>query len=84
MCGGVYDIAACEENMKHAGTAAVLSALIPGVGQFYNGAWLRGIFWLIITPGLWIGSGGFLGWVCHVISAYTAYRYSQQHFPEAR
>ena len=69
--------------MKHSGTAAVLSALIPGVGQFYNGAWLRGLFWLIITPGLWIGTGGLLGWVCHVIAAYTAYNYSRQHFPEA-
>lgn len=60
--------------MKHSGIAAVLSALIPGVGQFYNGAWLRGIFWLIVTPGLWIGSGGLLGWICHVVAAYTAYR----------
>jgi TM2 domain-containing membrane protein YozV len=65
--------------MKDPGTAAVLSALIPGLGQFYNGAWLRGIFWLIITPGLWIGTGGLLGWVCHVIAAYTAYNYAQRH-----
>ena len=56
------------------GPAAILSLLIPGVGQIYNGDFLRGIFWLIITPGLWIGSGGLLGWVCHVISATTAYR----------
>ena len=44
--------------MKNPGTAAVLSAILPGLGQFYNGDFLRGIFWLIITPGLWIGSGG--------------------------
>ncbi len=68
--------------MTHAGTAAVLSALLPGIGQFYNGAWLRGIFWLIITPGLWIGTGGLLGWVCHVIAAYTAYKYAQRRFSE--
>jgi len=37
------------------GTAAVLSLVIPGVGQFYNGDFWRGIFWLIVTPGLWIG-----------------------------
>ena len=43
------------------GIAAVLSLIIPGVGQFYNGTFWRGIFWLIITPGLWIGSGGILG-----------------------
>ena len=59
--------------MKNPGTAAVLSAVIPGIGQFYNGDFLRGIFWLIVTPGLWIGSGGMLGWICHVISAITAY-----------
>jgi TM2 domain-containing membrane protein YozV len=55
------------------GLAAVLSLLIPGVGQIYNGDFLRGIFWLIVTPGLWIGSGGVLGWICHVIAAYTAH-----------
>jgi hypothetical protein len=43
------------------------------VGQFYNGDFLRGLFWLIVTPGLWIGSGGTLGWICHVIAAMTAY-----------
>jgi len=58
--------------MRDPGVAAVLSAIIPGIGQFYNGRFLTGILWLIITPGLWIGTGGLLGWVCHVISAYTA------------
>jgi TM2 domain-containing membrane protein YozV len=64
------------EAMTRAGNAAVLSLIIPGIGQFYNGNFLRGIFWLIITPGLWIGSGGLLGWICHIISAITAYRKS--------
>jgi TM2 domain-containing membrane protein YozV len=59
------------------GVAAVLSFVIPGLGQFYNGKFLRGIFWLIVTPGLWIFSAGFFGWVCHVISAYTAYSYAK-------
>ena len=59
--------------MKNSGLAAVLSFLIPGVGQIYNGDFLRGLFWLIMTPGLWIGSGGMLGWICHLISAYTAH-----------
>lgn len=55
------------------GVASVLSLVIPGVGQFYNGDFIRGLFWLIVTPGLWIGSGGLLGWICHVIAAMTAY-----------
>ena len=58
------------------GTAAILSLLIPGVGQIYNGDFLRALFWLIITPGFWIGTGGLAGWVCHVIAAYTAYAYA--------
>ncbi len=58
---------------KNPGLAAVLSLVIPGVGQFYNGEFWRGLFWLIITPGLWIGSGGLLGWICHVIAAIPAY-----------
>ena len=61
-------------SLRNPGLAAVLSVVIPGVGQIYNGDFLRGIFWLIVTPGLWIGSGGLLGWVCHVIAAYTAHQ----------
>jgi TM2 domain-containing membrane protein YozV len=65
------------EAMKDPGLAAVLSLIIPGVGQIYNGDFLRGIFWLIVTPGFWIGTGGLFGWVCHVIAAWTAYRRAQ-------
>lgn len=61
------------QAIKHPGTAAVLSAMIPGVGQIYNGDFLRAIFWLIVTPGFWIGTGGMFGWVCHVIAAMTAH-----------
>ena len=31
------------------GPSAVLSLLIPGVGQIYNGDFLRGLFWLIVA-----------------------------------
>ena len=65
-----------SQIMSKPGNAAVLSLLLPGVGQIYNGKFLRGIFWLIVTPGLWIGSGGMLGWICHLISAYTAYNFA--------
>jgi TM2 domain-containing membrane protein YozV len=65
--------------MRDPRLAAILSLLIPGVGQLYNGRILAGILWLIITPGLWIGTGGLLGWVCHLIAAYTAYTYARDH-----
>jgi TM2 domain-containing membrane protein YozV len=61
-------------RLRNPGLAAVFSLLIPGVGQIYNGDFLRGLFWLIITPGFWIGSAGLLGWPFHLISAYTAHR----------
>ena len=63
-----------SHSPRNPGVAAVPSVLIPGVGQIYNGDFLRGIFWLIVTPGMWIGTGGLFGWVCHVIAAYTAHR----------
>jgi TM2 domain-containing membrane protein YozV len=68
-----------EERMRDPIAAGLLSLIIPGVGQIYNGTWIRGIFWLIVTPGLWIGSGGLLGWICHLIAAYTAYRYAERN-----
>ena len=60
------------------GFAALLSLIIPGVGQFYTGHFLWGIFWLVITPGFWIGTGGCLGWVCHVLSAIQAWRQAKR------
>jgi len=65
--------------MRSPGTAAVLSILIPGVGQVYNGQIWWAIFWFIITPGLWVGTGGLLGWVCHLISAYMAYTFARDN-----
>jgi TM2 domain-containing membrane protein YozV len=56
------------------GLAAVFSLLIPGVGQIYAGHFVWGVFWLIFTPGFWIGTGGCLGWVCHILAAYQAYQ----------
>jgi TM2 domain-containing membrane protein YozV len=64
-------------ELPHPGVSAVLSFIIPGVGQFYNGRFWRGIFWLVITPGLWIWTAGTVGWICHIIASYTAYRYAE-------
>lgn len=65
--------------MRNPGTAAVLSFFVPGVGQFYNGCFWRGLFWLIVTPDFWLGTGGTLGWICHLWSAWSAYAYARNH-----
>lgn len=72
------NVADPTNSLPNPGVAAVLSFFIPGLGQFYTGRFWRGIFWLIVTPGLWIGSGSTLGWVCHVVAAYTAYSYAKK------
>jgi TM2 domain-containing membrane protein YozV len=70
--------------MSRPGVAALLSFIVPGFGQIYNGDILRGLFWLIITPGFWLGTGGFFGWVCHLIAAYTAYKRAEEKEPGYR
>ncbi len=68
----------------HPGIAATMSLLLPGMGQIYNGTFWRAIFWFLLTPGLWIGSGGTLGWICHLIAAYTAYNYAARNAGQLR
>lgn len=63
--------------MRDAGIAAVLSLVIPGFGQIYNGRILWALFWLIITPGFWIGTAGLFGWPFHLLSSWQAYRYAK-------
>ena len=75
--GCTFLLAMSERHIPNPGVAAVLSFVLPGVGQLYNGKFLRAVFWFIVTPGLWIGSGGWLGWICHLIAAYTAYTYAK-------
>lgn len=59
--------------------AGLLSFLIPGVGQIYNGRILIGIIWLVVTGISWIGTVGLFGWVVHIISAYCAYSYAKEN-----
>jgi TM2 domain-containing membrane protein YozV len=59
--------------------AGLLSLLIPGVGQIYNGQVLWGVLWLVLTGVSWIGSAGLLGWVAHLVCAYFAYTYAKEH-----
>lgn len=59
--------------------AGLLSLLIPGLGQIYNGQIIIGLIWLVLTGVSWIGSAGMLGWVVHIIAAYFAYSYAKEH-----
>lgn len=59
--------------------AGLLSFLIPGLGQIYNGQILLGLVWLLLTGVSWIGSAGMLGWIAHVLAAYFAYSYAKDH-----
>jgi TM2 domain-containing membrane protein YozV len=59
--------------------AGLLSLLVPGLGQIYNGRVIVGLIWLIVTGATWIGSVGTLGWIVHLISAYCAYSYAVEH-----
>lgn len=59
--------------------AGILSLIVPGLGQIYNGRILAGIIWLFLALFFWGWTGGLLGWVFHIISAYCAYSYAKEH-----
>ena len=59
--------------------AGILSLLVPGLGQIYNGRILAGIIWLFLALFFWGWTGGLLCWVFHIISAYCAYSYAKEH-----
>ena len=56
---------------KSAGTALVLSILIVGLGQIYNGQVGKGILMFILCIGLWFV---FLGWIINIWSWVDAYQ----------
>jgi TM2 domain-containing membrane protein YozV len=57
--------------------AAIMSFIIPGTGQIYNGRYHVGVIWMTITLCLWRTAGA-AGLMCHFFSAYTAYKYSEK------
>ncbi|MBA2606245.1 MAG: hypothetical protein M3521_04150 [Acidobacteriota bacterium] len=65
--------------MREPWIAGILSLLIPGVGQIYNGKIISGILWLLLTGVSWIGSAGTLGWIVHLIAAWCAYSYAKDN-----
>ncbi len=65
--------------MRNPWIAGILSLIIPGLGQIYNGRIIIGIIWLLVTGVSWIGSVGFFGWVVHIIAAWCAYSYARDY-----
>ncbi|HNQ15179.1 MAG TPA: hypothetical protein PKM58_06425, partial [Pyrinomonadaceae bacterium] len=61
-------IAEVLETMREPWIAGLLSFLVPGVGQIYNGRIIVGIIWLVLTGVSWLGSAGTLGWLVHLIA----------------
>lgn len=65
--------------MTRAGTSAVLSFILPGLGQLYNGDIARGLFWLVFaacfytTAIIFTGPLTVFGIIAHIIPAWTAY-----------
>ena len=70
---------------SRAGLAAVLSFVIPGLGQLYNGHFIRAAFWIFFVAIGWIAmfwswpsDAGFWQWTLHFIPAVTAYTKARQ------
>jgi hypothetical protein len=70
---------------SRAGLAAVLSFVIPGLGQIYNGTFIRAAFWIFFVAIGWIAmfwnwpaDAGFWQWTLHFIPALTAYSKARQ------
>ena len=59
--------------------AGILSLIVPGLGQLYNGRILAGIIWFVLAVCFWGWTGGLFGWVFHLIAAYCAYSYAKKH-----
>jgi TM2 domain-containing membrane protein YozV len=60
---------------KNPGLAAVLSLVIPGLGQIYNGQIGIGLFMMALTFGLYFVVIGFL---VHIALIFDAYNYAQK------
>ena len=65
--------------MREPFIAGILSLLVPGLGQIYNGRVLPGIIWLLLALFVWGWTFGLFGWVFHIIAAYCAYSYAKEN-----
>ena len=62
-----------DRRAPHPGIAAVLSVLLPGLGQVYCGRLLAGAVWFLAT-GLAYWAIVFPGFLVHAICIWSAYR----------
>ena len=52
--------------------AALCSFILPGLGQLIQGRLVPGAIHFVAGSALWCLTGGFLGWVVNIYSAYEA------------
>ena len=73
--------------MSRAGIAAVLSFVVPGLGQVYNGDFFRGFIWFLfaLILGLTISpiAMGVPSLVYHLFCAWSAYQRAERKFGRA-
>jgi len=65
-------------SSRDPGLAAVMSLVLPGLGQIYTGHWLWAIFWFVFTSGLWAVTGP-LGLIVHIFAAMQASGQAKEH-----
>lgn len=75
--------------MKNPGLAAVISFFFPGIGQFYNGQFGKGVVFLVadlinLLLILALGLGFVTGLIVAVIAAWDAYRSAEAINQEAQ
>ena len=68
--------------MRNPMVAGILSLLIPGIGQIYNGRIGVGIAWLAVSFIMWVlafPTFGLTAVAYHAISGWCAYSYAKDH-----
>ena len=65
--------------MKNPIVAGLLSLVVPGVGQIYNGKVLRGVLWFLFAVAVWPFTFFLLGFVPHLAAGWCAYSYAKDH-----